>query len=625
MSIFDILTLFGGLAMFLYGMRLMGDGLKESSSGTLKQVMEQVTNNPVKAFLLGVFVTALIQSSTATIVITSGLVAAGIITLKQSLGIIVGSNVGTTVTGQIIRLLDVDSSASGFLRFFQPSTLAPVALIIGIIIIMGMKFKNSRAIGNIAIGFGILFSGLLNMTGAVNVLSETGVFDSLFTQMGTNPLLGYLIGLTVAFILQSSSATIGILQAISLSGLLSFNEIYAVIVGVYLGDCVTTAIVCSIGAKADAKRVGIVNILYNLSKSAMVLIGVFIFHKMGLLDSIWFSPVSPGSIANTNTIFNLACAILLFPLLNTYERLSHKIVSDDKEKPNRYQEELDALSPAFVNSPALALRSCYVLLLSMFQAARKNIDAALSLSDTYDSNVFAEITEQEDNIDLMADRLANYLALLSAHLTNPNHVDILNNYYKIVNEFERLGDYAMNIAETGQEMHEKNIRFSESALSELKVLQELMEKVLDRAEQSFRYRDIYAAETVEPLEEVVDDMVMTLREHHMDRLFRGECSIYAGKDFIEILGDVERISDLCSNVALATLIRVNPELADHTHDYTTYLHSGKNEKFNNEYDQAHKEFFDKLEPLMNTEKEKPSKDIEDTIKVTSLKDNDWKI
>ncbi len=618
MSIFDILTLFGGLAMFLYGMRLMGDGLKESSSGTLKQVMEQVTNNPVKAFLLGVFVTALIQSSTATIVITSGLVAAGVITLRQSLGIIVGSNVGTTVTGQIIRLLDVDSSASGILRFFQPSTLAPLALIIGIIIIMGMKFKNSRAIGNIAIGFGILFTGLLNMTGAVNSLAETGIFDRLFSQLGTNPFLGYLIGLTVAFILQSSSATIGILQAISLSGLLAFNQIYAVIVGVYLGDCVTTAIVCSIGAKADAKRVGIVNILYNLSKSAMVLIGVFAFHKLGLLDNLWTSTVSPGSIANTNTIFNLTCAILLFPLLNTFERMSLKIVKDDKQKPNRYQEELDALSPAFVNTPALALRSCYVLLLSMFEAARKNIDAALSLVEKYDESVFEEIVEQEDNIDLMADRLANYLALLSAHLTNPNHIDILNNYYKIVNEFERLGDYAMNIAETGQEMSVQGIRFSDTALAELKVLQELMEKVLDRAEQSFRYRDVNAAETVEPLEEVVDDMVMTLREHHMDRLFRGTCSIYAGKDFIEILGDVERISDLCSNIALATLIRVNPELADHTHEYATYLHSGQNAKFNNEYDQAHHEYFDKLEPLMQEEKESSHRDLGDTIKVTTL-------
>ena len=236
MNFFDILSLAGGLAMFLYGMRLMGDALKESSSGTLKVAMEHVTNNPLKAFLLGVAITAVIQSSTATIVITSGLVSAGILTLHQSLGIIIGANVGTTVTGQIIRLLDVEASSGSILRLFQPSTLAPLALIIGIILVMGGKFKNAKSIGNIAIGFGILFSGLLNMTSAVSTLGESGIVSSLFEGLGRNPLIGYLTGAGVAFALQSSSATIGILQAFSASGELIFNSIYAVIVGIYLGD-----------------------------------------------------------------------------------------------------------------------------------------------------------------------------------------------------------------------------------------------------------------------------------------------------------------------------------------------------------------------------------------------------
>ncbi|MBQ1520324.1 MAG: Na/Pi cotransporter family protein, partial [Clostridia bacterium] len=218
MGVFDVISLLGGLAMFLYGMRLMGDSLKENSSGTLKKAMGKVTNNPIKAFILGVLVTALIQSSTATIVITSGLVAAGILSLHQSLGIIVGANVGTTITGQIIRLLDIDSSASTVLRFFQPSTLAPIALVIGIVLIMGKFFKNSRSIGNIAIGFGILFSGLINMTGAVNTLSQSGVVEGLFAGLGRSPVLGYLTGAGVAFMLQSSSATVGILQAFSSTG-----------------------------------------------------------------------------------------------------------------------------------------------------------------------------------------------------------------------------------------------------------------------------------------------------------------------------------------------------------------------------------------------------------------------
>ena len=262
MSIFDFLTLFGGLAMFLYGMRLMGDGLKESSSGALKKAMESVTNNPVKAFLLGFGITAIIQSSTATIVITSGLVGAGLLTLHQSIGIIVGANVGTTVTGQIIRLLDLDAGgATSWLQLFKPSSLAPIALIIGIVLIMGGRFKSSRSIGNIAIGFGIPFSGLMNMTNAVNVLTESGTLEGMFNGLGNNPVLGYLTGAAVAFILQSSSATIGILQAFSASGVLTFKAVYPVIVGVYLGDSVTTGIVCFIGAGAEQKRVGIVNIL----------------------------------------------------------------------------------------------------------------------------------------------------------------------------------------------------------------------------------------------------------------------------------------------------------------------------------------------------------------------------
>ena len=307
MNFFDILSLLGGLAMFLYGMRLMGDSLKENSSGTLKNVMEKVTDNPLTAFVLGIAVTALIQSSTATIVITSGLVGAGILTLHQSLGIIIGANVGTTVTGQIIRLLDLNTSGdTSFLRFFQPSTLAPIALIIGILLIMTGFFRNSRSIGNIAIGFGILFSGLLNMTSAVNALQQSGMVEEIFSGLGDNPFLGYLAGAGVAFVLQSSSATIGILQAFSAGGLLTFKAIYPIIVGVYLGDCVTTAIVCYIGANRESRRVGIVNILYNLSKSAMVLIAVAIVHQTGLLDNLWDARVNSGIIANTNTIFNLA-------------------------------------------------------------------------------------------------------------------------------------------------------------------------------------------------------------------------------------------------------------------------------------------------------------------------------
>lgn len=459
MNIFNVITLFGGLAMFLYGMRMMGDGLKASSSGTLKKAMEKVTGTPLKAFLLGMVITAIIQSSTATIVITSGLVGAGIISLRQSLGVIIGANVGTTITGQIIRLLDLNSSGTSFLQFLNPSTLAPLALIAGIIIIMGMKSKDSGKIGQIIIGFGILFSGLLNMTDAVGVLSESGIVERLFSRLGSNPLIGYAAGAGVAFVLQSSSATIGILQAFSTSGQLTFGGIYAVLVGIYLGDCVTTAIVCNIGAKPEAKRVGIVNILYNLSKSVMILAVVTVIHKMGLLESVWNSAIHSGGIANTNTIFNLSCAVLLLPFVRIYEKISYRIVKEEPAVAGKYDELLDALNPVFISTPALAFGRCYDVLLVMSQMARTNINRAFDMYMQYDPKVIEQIEEDENYIDTMADRVSNYLVQISAAITSHHHVEIMNYYYSAVTEFERMGDHAMNIAEIATELSQKTTPF----------------------------------------------------------------------------------------------------------------------------------------------------------------------
>ena len=594
MSIFNLITLMGGLAMFLYGMRLMGDSLKESSSGTLKLAMEKLTGSPVRAFILGLGVTALIQSSTATIVITSGLVAAGILSLHQSLGVIVGANVGTTVTGQIIRLLDIDSSAAAWLQIFRPSTLAPVALIIGVVLIMFVNYKNSRSVGNIAVGFGILFSGLLNMSGAVDVLAESGAINNLLLGLGDNPFIGYLTGAGVAFVLQSSSATIGILQAISMSGLLTFKAIYAVIVGVYLGDCVTTAIVCSIGAKTDAKRVGIVNILYNLGKSLLVLIVVTVLHKAGLLDGLWDMTVHSGTIANTNTIFNLGCAVLLFPMLPVYERLSHKLVKSAPVAAGPYQEKLRALSPTFFSTPALALNSCYDALHAMFSAAVGNLEAAYQQFRSFDAKTADDIRAQEDTIDALADGVGNYLVQLSPHIKMENQVLILDQYYKDVVEFERLGDHAMNIAEIAEQMHAQGLRFSETATEELRVLRSLIGRILGLAEAAFLKRDEEAAVHIEPLEEVVDDMVDSLKGFHINRLREGKCSVDAGTFFLNLLAEIERISDVCSNIGISTLTRLHPDLANRTHEYSSSLHRGSDERFNTEYHAAHDEFFARL-------------------------------
>ncbi|MBQ9031166.1 MAG: Na/Pi cotransporter family protein [Parasporobacterium sp.] len=601
MSIFNIISLFGGLAMFLYGMRLMGNSLKEGSSGTLKTAMEKVTNNPLKAFLLGVLITAVIQSSTATIVITSGLVAAGVIKLKQSLGIIVGANVGTTVTGQIIRLLDVDGSSAVVLRFFQPSTLAPLALIAGIVLIMGFsKFKKTNNIGSICIGFGILFSGLLNMTSAVSVLSENGMLDSIFLSIGDKMWLGYLVGAGVAFVLQSSSATIGILQAFSMASVIPFKTVYIMLTGIYLGDCITTAIVCSIGAKANQKRVGALNVMFNLSETVLVLIVVNILHLTGVLDGLWNMPMSPGTIANTNTVFNLACAITLLPLMSVYEKFSRKIIRDDRTRKSIYDEKLQALNPVFFETPAIAFNSCYEVLKTMLELSRKSIDVAVKNLKNYNRAEISELMDREDDIDMLTDNVGNYLVELSPNIVEDLHIRILNQYNRLVNEFERLGDHGVNIAEVAMQMHESNITFSEMALKEIDIAKKLLDQIMDYTWAAFERRDISAAQHIEPLEDVMDDIINTLHDNHLNRLRAGECTINAGTAFLDVLSNLERISDICSNVGIGVVARVRPELASLAHNYVSSLHAGSDNQFKAEYEKVHEIYFAELEQLENS-------------------------
>lgn len=596
MNIFNVISLLGGLAMFLYGMRLMGDSLKENSSGTLRLAMEKVTNNPVKAFFLGMLVTALIQSSTAMIVITAGLVGAGILTLHQSLGIVVGANVGTTVTGQIIRLLDLNSSGTMWLRFFQPSTLAPFALILGMVLIMGGFIRNAKSVGNIAIGFGILFSGLMNMTGSVNTLAQSGTIERLFSGLGENPFLGYLTGAGVAFVLQSSSATIGILQAFSSTGMLTFKAIYAVIVGIYLGDCVTTAIVCSIGAKAEARRVGVVNILFNLSETVLVLAGMTIAHKLGFLDSLWDRTVNSGIIANTNTVFNLTCAICLFPMLNMYERLSCRIVKDDvtSEKQEKYHEELEGLSPSFFNTPALALQSCYQLLMTMLGAARENIEKSFLLLEKFDKNRYEEILAEEENIDKLTDRLSHYIVELLPHLQLEQHIAILNQYYKVTPEFERLGDHAVSIAEIASNLAQEGTALSSSAIGEIHVVESVLNQILENTALTFRERDEKAAREIEPLVQIVNELNTVLRRNHLRRLSLGQCSMLADISYTNLGVEFRRIAAVCSNVGVATVVRIHPELADHEHLYFERLHNGNDTAYKAAYEEAYAQYFSKL-------------------------------
>ncbi len=591
MTIFHIISLFGGLALFLYGMRMMGDGLKSTSTESLKRAMEKVTNSPIMGFLLGLVVTAVIQSSTATIVLTAGLVGAGIITLHQSLGIILGANVGTTITAQIIRLLDVNADASSWLNFFKPGTLAPLAAIIGILLIMVIRFRNSDNIGSIAMGFGILFTGLLSMTDAVTPLSQSDAFANLFINFSKSPILGFLAGTATAFTIQSSSATIGILQALSTTGALTFSSIYAIIIGVNIGDCVTTAIVCSIGAKADTKRTGLVHVIFNLFALVLIFIGVSVFHAAGWLDAIWDNTITSGGIANVHTLFRLISAVLLLPFVNVFEKLACRIVKDDKVVGHSVDAELAQLDEKLFSSPALALTSVSNVISAMIHVAELNLHMAMQCIKEYSAEAIEEINANESRLDAMTDKLELYLLHMAPGVPKGDLYNKVSYYTQCLSDIERIGDHAVNLADTAVELHNNSTMLSAEALRQLDIIFDAVKENLANTRLAVSSFDFDAARCIEPLEEVVDDLVTLLRKNHILRLHAGTCTTQSGICFLDILSNLERISDQCSNLGLFTLSVQHPQIMSSFHEYTRYLHSGQDTFFNECYETNRNHYF----------------------------------
>lgn len=595
MTIFNAISLFGGLALFLYGMRLMGGGLKESASGTLRSAMEKVTGNPLIGFFFGLAITALIQSSTATIVLTSGLVGAGVLTLRQSLGVIIGANVGTTVTGQIIRLLDLDAAGgASWLELFKPSTLAPLAAIAGILLLMAVKTGRSDVAGQITMGFAILFTGLLNMTAAVSPLSGSEGFARTFVALADTPVLGFLAGAGVAFLLQSSSATVGILQALSMTGVLTLGAVWPIILGVNIGDCVTTAIVCSIGSKADAKRTGVVHILFNVFGSALIVLGMLALRRAGVLDALWEQPINSGGIANAHTAFRLFSALALLPVCTQLERLSRVIVPDDAKNASGVERELELLDEKFFSSPALALTGAGRAIAAMASLARDAVLGAMDVLQSYDQRAVDAIRTGEDKLDLLADRVDDYLVRLSPHVTTGQGSELLNYYIQCFSEFERIGDYAVNLTENAQELRDKDTRISDEARAELSVLRDALDEIMGDANRSFRSLDARAARRIEPVEEVVDDLVAALRGNHIKRVRESRCASGAGPAFLDMLVNIERISDQCSNVGVYTLALSDKNVMSDRHDYIRRLHQGGNAEFDHRYAEAHARYFELL-------------------------------
>ena len=599
MAIFyTIIAFLGGLAMFLYGMRVMGNGLKSSSGGAMKTALARVTNKPFMGFLLGMLVACIIQSSTATIVITVGLVGAGLLTFHQSIGIVLGANVGTAITAQIIRLMDVSSGMESPLYFFKADNLAPLALVIGIVMIMFVRSSSSDTIGNIACGFGILFMGLIYMSGVVAGFGEQ--LSSLLTAFGNNYLLGFLSGILVTGVVQSSSAVVGIIQSIASSIGVSFQEVFAVIIGVNIGDCLTTYLVSRIGAKPNQRRTAVVHIVYNVFAAVLIAALIAITRSTGLLsDEIWTSTLNSGGVANMHGLFRLVPAVVLLPLTPLFEKISVALVHDEPiaDEDKNAIAALDALDERLFESPALALDMVDGVVLEMSEIARHNFDACVKQLFDYDPKRSQRIEERENLLDRMIDAANGYVVNLSPHVTREVDNRKQNSVLKALICYERIGELAVNINEEIEKLRAANAEFSTNAMEELRIAFDAIYEILDTVTEAYRYKNMELAAKVEPLEEVIDDLIEDMNGRHVYRMVNHLCDAIRGIHYQAILTNIEHISDKCSDIAIYILEGEHTEIFGNEHTYIHDLHHSNQEEYINTYKEDYLKYFGRLEQI----------------------------
>ena len=597
-----IVMLLGGLAMFLYGIEVMGDGLKNSSGDALKRILEKVTGNVVMGVLTGTLVTAVIQSSTATIVLTVALIGAGVLNLKQAVSIVMGANIGTTVTAQIIRLGSIEAGDNWLLWLFDTDTLAPIALVVGIILLMFIKTKKAKTIGDIFMGFGVLFIGLNLMTDGVKPLIGTDAFTA-FLGVLSNPLIGILLGLVLTVIVQSSSATVGMVQTVAAvaasdpSVTFTFAMAYPVIMGINLGTCVTTAMVCSIGSGKDAKRTGVVHIAFNTIGTVLFIIVMSILQHFAVFgESFWAANVDSGGIANFQTVFNLVTAVVLIPFSGLLVKLSGILVRDEKLPAPRHPELLTLNEKLYI-SPAVALAETTKAVAAMGALAKENFAKSCAQLVAYDEAVCEEINADEECLDQFADDADRFLIGLSKTIETEHEDRQLDMLMQTVPNFERVGDYAINLVELAQRLDEEKSGLSEMARKELEIMCGAVNEILEITQDAFVNDNNEKAKAIEPLEETIDDMVMILRDRHTKRLKSGECSVGSGLVFMEALTYLERASDQCSSIAVMMLARNNEAILQNHYDYLREIHAGNDSLYAAEKDRRRQQYIKPLTEL----------------------------
>lgn len=574
MTIFNFISLFGGLALFLFGMNTMSGNLEKTAGGKLEKILKVMTDKPIKALLLGTAITATIQSSSAVTVMLVGLVNSGIMQLGQAIGVIMGSNIGTTITAWILSLAGIESD-NVFVQLLKPTALSAIIAFIGILLIMTSKKNRTKDIGGICLGFAILMFGMDMMSDAMSPLSEMESFRNLLV-MFENPLLGLLLGIVLTAVIQSSSATVGILQALSLTGAISYGMAIPIIMGQNIGTCIT-AVLSSIGVSKNAKRVSAVHVYFNIIGTAILLTG---FYVSNLIFKFAFveTSVDPAGIAIIHSIFNIATTVILFPFSKLLEKLARKTVKD-KNATGRSAFIDDRL----LNSPSLAVSESKNYTVKMGQVAIDALLDSISLVEKFDTKTVDRIIESEQKLDDYEDKLGTFLVKVSSHNLTDDDANTVSTLLHAIGDFERIGDHAVNIAKAAQEISDKNISFSDNATAELKVATNAIREILELTEKAFAENDFALAMRVEPLEQVVDDLLAEIKSRHIARLTGGKCTIELGFVLSDLLTNYERVSDHCSNIAVC-LIQISKSVFD-THEYLNDYKSSGSETFTTSFEE----------------------------------------
>lgn len=572
MDIFNILALCGGLAFFLYGMNVLSSGLESLSGGKLEGILKKATSNRVKALVLGMGVTAVIQSSSAVTVMLVGLVNSGIMNLAQTVGVIMGSNIGTTMTAWILTTIGIESD-NIFISLLKPESFSPVIALIGIILIMMSKKASRKNLGTIFVGFAVLMYGMDLMKNAVGPLADSPEFSSVLTAFN-NPILGVVVGTLFTAIIQSSSASVGILQALSVTGSVSFGMAIPIIMGQNIGTCVS-ALLSSVGANRNAKRVSVVHIAFNVIGTALSMI---LFYGLNAVIGFSFidDAINPVTIALCHTIFNLFTTIVLLPFTKYLVKIAEVIIKDKEKK-----EETVFIDERLLNTPSFAISECKNLTGKMAATAKKSVVTALGNLFDYSSSVAKNVNKCEDELDLYEDKLGSFLVKISGKQLGDKDSKKVAMMLHTIGDFERLGDHALNLVDVSKEISDKKLEFSRDAKAQLGTLVVALGEIVNITIDAFSRDDIELAKSVEPLEQVIDQLTTAIKAGHIERLQAGDCTIEMGFVLSDILNNIERVSDHCSNIAVALI-----ETAHGSFDTHKYLNSVKileNQEFKEKY------------------------------------------